>query len=538
MKRITAVCLGWTLLMGACAPTPPAAPRLVVVLVVDQMRGDYLNRFNVLLEGGLRRLVDQGQWFQEAYFGAAMTGTAPGHATIATGQDPREHGVFEQSWFDRDSNEVVRWTDDPRYPVLNDPDSGASPFRLRKETVGDWLKKASPQSHVVSLAIKARSAIALGGHSADAAFWFHPDVPGAVTSTYYLPELPAWVAPFNEKVLFQYEGQSWEPMHAESRNAETRQDGFDTENGGVDVSFTHHFDENYFRQITFSPLGDHLTLQFATLAIDNMELGQDDTADLLWIGLSSADLIGHLYGPYSQEVEDYYTRLDAYLGEFFDGLDARIGKDQYSVVLTSDHGVAPLPEYAQFQGVPAKRIVSDDYQAFISSCDRNLGQEFEVGRACFRHATFEGIVLDYETATSAGIDSTAFEMACKQELEALPFVAAAYTRSELLSRRQPGEDPYLDAYRRTWPADRGPDILLRWPPYWLVDTFPGGTNHGTPYNYDTHVPLLVMSSQVEAGSSVERLDMRAVAPTIAKLLGVASPADVPAAAPLAIHQQP
>ena len=176
-----------------CSPEPPP-PKLAVVLVVDQMRADYLDRFDVSFEGGLRRLLDEGTVFEQCHFGHAMTGTAPGHATLSTGCDPRGHGVFEQVWFDKAHRREVLFTEDEQHQLLGLPaEPGVSPHRMQRDTAGDWLKAASPQSKVFAVAIKARSAVSMGGRGPDAAYWYEPDLPGALSSTYYMDELPAWV---------------------------------------------------------------------------------------------------------------------------------------------------------------------------------------------------------------------------------------------------------------------------------------------------------------------------------------------------------
>jgi predicted AlkP superfamily pyrophosphatase or phosphodiesterase len=521
----------------ACAPSTPR-PRLVVVLVVDQMRADYLDRFGPAFQGGLRRLLDEGVVFEACRFGTALTGTAPGHASIATGCDPRTHGVFEQVWFDRDHGGEVVFTEDARYPLLGGSSGpGVSPHRLRASTLGDWLKQASPASKVYATAIKARAAVALGGEHPDAVYWYDPDLPGLLTSRYYQDELPDWVTAFNGLgLLEQFASQGWSPLRPDRVDAAVEEGRGDS--GGVpdgeDIPygvFPHRLDEGIEREIRNSPFGDELTIRFAQRLLREEGLGQDDAVDLLWVGLSAEDYVGHRYGPYSLEVQDCYLRLDEVLQGFFATLDEVVGPDRVLVALTSDHGVAPIPERLHLPGVLARRVVWDDYLADLERVGRKAQAELGLDASPVLHANYEGLWLDLARGRPARGDREApvtdgrLIDTLTRELLELPYVDEVFGPNTLQGPRPPAGSN-AEAYWRSYVPGRGADLMLRFPPYWLVGTYPAGTNHGTPYEYDTHVPWILAGRglrprRIEA--NVEPID---VAPTFADLLGVPAPSSV------------
>lgn len=519
--------LGLAALLGtACAR--PEAPRLVVVVVVDQMRADTLDRFGPAFEGGFRRLLDEGVRFDETHHAHAKTGTAPGHATLATGADPRVHGIFEGEWFDPRDGSMTNCTVDPDSRVVGSDLPGRSPHRMRVSTVGDWLKAASPASKVFSVALKARASILMAGHDADAAYWLSEEEVRFVTSDYYRDDEADWAREFNARDhIFQFLGVPWDVTRPDLVTLDTREDAFATEADGRSISFPHDFhsdpedvDGSYDWQLRFSPFGDALTWQFAQRLAEGEELGQDDIPDLLLIGCSSADFVGHLYGPWSQEVQDYYFRLDAFLAEGFAWLDEHVGEGRYAVVLTSDHGVAMLPEEATRRGWDAGRVVHDQYDADLKAAMGAASRELGLSRSAERMICQEGIYLDRELLAASGIAPPVWEAALRRHLEAVPYVERAFTESQL--RPEPdGDDPILDAFRRSWSPGRAPDLMLHVRPNWVVDTFAGGTDHSTAYPYDTHVPFLVLAPDGQPARVTGRVETVDVAPTVAGLLGVA-----------------
>jgi len=529
MRRVTGWTLGLGLLAGvACAPRE--TPRLVVVVVVDQMRADILDRFGPAFDGGFRRLLDEGVRFDEAHHAHSMTGTAPGHATLSTGADPRVHGIFEGEWYNPADSTMTNCTRDPSCQVVGSDLPGQSPHRLLVSTVGDWLKETNPASRVYSVALKARASILLGGHDADAAFWLSEEEPRFVTSDHYLDREPAWLTEFNRRDrIFQFLGVSWDLMRPDLVTLDTREDDFATEADGRRVSFPHDFhadpnsvDRDYDWQLRFSPFGDALTWQFAHRLVEEEGLGRDEDVDLLLVGCSSADFVGHLYGPWSQEVQDYYFRLDAFLGEGFRWLDENVGRDRYAVLLTSDHGVAMLPAEAQRRGWNAGRVVHDQFDADLARAVAEASAELGLPRSMERLVTHEGVHLDRALLAASGLAPEVWEAALRRHLGRIPYVERIFPTSEL--RPEPdGEDPLRDAFRRSWTPGRAPDVMLHYRPNWVVDTYPGGTDHSTAHRYDTHVPLLLLGPGLSPTRIAERVETVDVAPTLADWVG-ATPA--------------
>lgn len=520
-------------------PTPPRREskplRLVVVVVVDQMRADFLDRFRPLLDDGLARLLREGARFTAAEIAHAVTMTSPGHATIATGAHPRGHGVIQNDWVERATMASTYVVGDPARTIVGPASAdtsaleGRSPHSLRRATIGSWLRRASPTSKVVALGFKDRSTLLLAGGEADGAYWYEPSLAAYVTSSLYADpggELPSWVRDFNASGAIDRElGAPWERLLAAERYNFVGADAVAAEADGVDTVFPHRLDQGegdprdiFHRRLGVSPIGDALTLELADTALAGAGLGDDDAADLLLITLSSADLIGHTYGPESHEIVDYYVRLDKRLGDLLRALDAQ-APGAYVLALTSDHGAAPLPELAQARGEVAERVVSADFDAAIeralSAARRRVGvrKRFPV----IDHDE----ALWFDLREAGEVDAAGLRAAAAAELTKLPFVAAAYTYEELAGAPAETSDPFLRRYRLGFDAERSPDVQLRAQPGWLVNTRPRGTSHGSPYDYDSRVPLIFFGAGIPRGEHDEPVKTIDVAPTLAELLGIA-----------------
>jgi predicted AlkP superfamily pyrophosphatase or phosphodiesterase len=543
--------LMWTLAgcrPEAAAPTGSQAPgqattkrpRLAVVLVVDQMRADYLERYADLYRGGLARLRREGAWFVEADVAHALTYTAPGHASVATGTHPAHHGVVANEWYDRTRAGAVYAADDPEAtPALTaEPKvaiSGRSPRQLERSALGDWLKGQEPKARVFSVALKDRAAIMMGGQAPDRAFWYVPEVAGFGSSSFYAggSPPPAWVAEFNAgEPVFKRFAAGWTRMLDASAYLRSGPDRVDAEADGVKTEFPHVFDdgkpdarERFAKQIFWTPFGDEMSLQFARTLIAEEQLGADEVPDVLLLSLSSADYVGHAYGPFSHEIQDYYVRLDAYLGEFLAQLDEAVGPDGYVLALTADHGALPLPEEARLRGHPtARRVVSKDYRPAVRGAVHAVLGELQLPPETLLHVGEDGLWLDVSRA-SGDLTPARLRAAVAVAVRKLEFVADTYTAEELSG---PGDArrPFLTNYRRSYYAPRSPDVQLRFKEWSLVDAQPGGTSHGSPYRYDTHVPVLFFGAGVKPGVHSGAAETVDVAPTLAALLGVKPPADI------------
>jgi predicted AlkP superfamily pyrophosphatase or phosphodiesterase len=508
-------------------------PKLVVVLVVDQMRADYLNRFGGYFTGGLARLLDSGAVFTDAHQDHATTVTAVGHATIATGVFPSSHGIVDNDFFDRTENREVYSASDSSAPLLGVPTApGRSPQRLMRDALGDWLKRASPESKVFSVAIKDRSAIMMAGHQADGAYWYHAPRKGLVTSTYYQQAYPAWVDSFNNLGLIEsYFQLGWSKLMPEEVYLASREDSFPAERGIQQFTFPYVFAElfadstglpspDYYDGILYSPFGDAFVFEFAKAIVVNEQLGEDDTPDILFIGASSADYIGHRWGPLSHEVQDYYLRLDQYLDSLFSFLDSRIGRGNYVFALSADHGASHTPEELARRGFDARRIaVSERREVLIRAVE---GATRGFGIDITPNITYmDGLFVSFPDSVTVPL--TDVHEAIADSLRTLDIVADAYTFGEL-SWDATQHRPYFDAFQRSFYPTRVADVLIRFKEHYVTGS--STANHGSTYRYDTHVPIILAGRNVAPGRYNDRVRTVDIAPTLALLLGLETPSDL------------
>jgi predicted AlkP superfamily pyrophosphatase or phosphodiesterase len=506
------------LMLGLTTCTPPArpvAPRLVVLIVIDQMRADQLLDSSERLESGLARLYEEGTVYENAHHAHALTLTGAGHATLASGVHPSRSGVIGNSWWERDERAVVGSVADPDTQRLDRPElTGASAFRMRVSTLGDWLKQANPESQVWAVSIKDRSAALSGGLNSDGAFWYDFDNGRFITSNNYMAEEPGWALTFDEARSIDSYRDGWHLL----RDAGSYSRADDAAGEHEPRTFPHLFSDGdaYYGDVAGSPFGDRFTFDFATALIDGQQLGADDASDLLIVSASSADSVGHGYGPWSRESEDYYLRLDLILGEFFDHLDATVGPGAWLVALTSDHGVLPLPEQTSGERYSQQSVRDLVQSAFVA------GLEAEgVDPAKIRLDLANGLILDVEP----GFDPerlAALRDRMATSLREDPRIEDIFTWDELASETPLGR-PYEAEFRRSFDPRRSADLMLRFPEFDLGFWGGSGTTHGSAYSYDTHVPLIFFG----AGIAARRIDtpVRTVdlAPTLASCLGIEPP---------------
>ncbi len=503
-------------------------PKLAVVIVVDQMRSDYLTREKTLLTGGFKRLLDNGFQFTEAYHEHAVTETGVGHATIATGCYPSHHGIVGNEWWDKTKSCWVYCVEDSGRSITKRPGTaGRSPNNLLRPVFGDWLRQSSPQSKVFAVTGKDRSSILMTGFEGQA-YWYYPDDGTFVTSMYYRAVYPPWVDSFNnERPVEDYFVGIWDRLLP--RDKYLGPDSVVAEFDGRRTAFPHDFapgpnDEpkKYYEEIRYTPFFDQLILRFARDLVINEQLGADSVVDLLMIGCSAGDYIGHRYGPSSHEIQDHYLRLDGYLGSFFVFLDSTVGVNQYVVAFTGDHGVAPLPEELAERGIDAGRINSDTLEAAI----RRIGAAVAAEIKCSTNvvvAVGDGVILNCDGAKTAGYDEPLLRRTVGERIKRLSFVADAFARDDLASG---GDDahPFINLYRNNYFAVRSPDIMLRFREYWIISNEPHGTSHGTPYDYDRHVPLIFYGNGIKPGIDTLKAATVDIAPTMSELIGIAPPA--------------
>ena len=505
---------------GAPSPPPEGTPRLVVLIVVDQMRYDYLERFGPLFTGGLRRLMDESVSFTDAHHDHAVTTTAPGHASLATGLHPSRHGIVDNSWFDGEEGDWV-------YSV-EDSGDGRSPRRLLAPTLGDWMKRASWRSRVFAASGKDRSAILLAGRRADGAFWFDREEGGFTSSDFY-PAEPRWLAQLNARQpADEAFGEPWEPLPetAAVLAEPQRASAFGIEDlprGLFPRSFPHVAgrysfapEEAFYDALYDTPVVDLLLARLAVTLLEAEGLGSDAYPDLLALSFSAVDSVGHAYGPNGPELLDALLRLDAALGEVLAAIDRWVGLGRAVVVLSADHGVVPFPEYRQLHGLPGRRA-----DAELLLCVQRVGRRLADRLGERRWLTPYG-TADEEALAASGRTRREVEEAAREELEACPGIERVWTRSELESGGA-AADPMGRLFAHSFYPGRSPDLFIQVEEYFLPRRL-DGTTHGSPWPYDTHVPWLLRLPGGGRGEVAERVATVDVAPTLAALIATTPPA--------------
>ncbi|MBN9121855.1 MAG: alkaline phosphatase family protein [Planctomycetes bacterium] len=562
-RRVVVVTAVIALAPVARGAEPAGPPRLAVVIVVDQLRGDYLERWEKLFgEGGFRRICTDGAWFQNCHYPYAFTMTGPGHASISTGVSPAKHGIVTNEWYDRAAGREVYCVDSERYervpPANADPTVppakkqplGLSPERLLAPTVADALKDATGgKGRVVAVSFKDRSAVLMGGRRPDACYWFDTADGQFVTSTYYRDALHSWVKEFNTgRPADRWFGKNWNRLRSDLDYP--RHCGPDDIAGeGVGVGqgrrFPHPMDggqkaagKKYYDALYNSPFGNELLLDFVKKAVEAERLGEDDTPDLLCVSFSSNDIVGHCWGPDSHEVLDTTLRTDLILKGLLDYLDTRVGKGRYVLALSADHGICPLPEVARGQGKDAGFVSPS---LLTSQADDFLQETFgKKGEKKSRWVESDAgpgpwVYFNRAVLKDHGVEPADAEAALVRWLRQQAGVQAAYGRSQLADL--PKGDVVGAAVRRSFHPDRCGDVAVVLKPHYLMSGKLTGTTHGTPHPYDTHVPLVVFGPGVKPGARKEPVTPQAVAVILARALGMELPKDAEAAVPEGLFER-
>ncbi len=496
-----------TILISPCA-SGAGKPAFILAVVVDQFRYDYLTRFRADYHAGFDRLLNQGAVFTDARHIHFPTVTAIGHATFLTGATPSISGIIGNEWYDRESNRTVTSVSDEATQLLGGiPGAiGSSPRRLLVSTVGDELKMAGKGGKVIGVSIKDRSAILPAGHMADAAYWFDNDTNHFVTSTYYMKELPGWVSAINaERPIGQYLGALWLPV-----NGKPGDRPFCGMAAGGELP--------YCGAIETTPFGNELLEAFAERAIEHENLGRHDGTDILALSFSANDYAGHALGPDAPQIRDLSIRTDLLLGKLMDFMDAQIGKGKSLVVLTADHGVAPVPEVNAARKMPGGRLDAARYARSIADA---LSARFGPG-PWIAYEAYGFMYLNQETLARNKADAREVRRLAAETARSLPHIARVFTRDEL-EKGQGAADPVGRAVLRGFYEARWGDLVMLPEPYYIFSSTASGTTHGLPYGYDTHVPLIFLGSAIRPGVHHERVAVNDIAPTLAALLEIETP---------------
>lgn len=489
------VILVWSAAAAQTAAARPK-PKLVVGIVVDQFRYDYLTRFRGAYSGGLDRLMKNGAVFTDAQYIHFPTVTAIGHSTFMTGATPAISGIAGNEWYERATKTMVTSVSDTAVKQLGSSGAGASPRRLLVSTIGDELKMANEgQSRVIGISLKDRGAILPSGHMANGAYWFDGKSGNFVSSTFYFNDLPDWVMEFNrERAADKFAGVYWEPFKRMPEPAGAKLWG----------------------ALAASPYGNELVEALAERAVSKEGLGRDAVTDVLTVSFSSNDYIGHAAGPDSPEVRDISIRTDRLLDKFFRFLDAEVGLGNILVVLTGDHGVAPLPELSMKRKMPGGRILDGDVdRAIESALVERYGPGAWIERPSEHSIYFNRALIREKKLSPAEVEHTAAEAA-----RSVPRVFRVYTREDLSHGYQMA-DPVGRRVVNGFNAARSADLLILYEPYWLLGAH--GTSHGTAFGYDAHVPVIFMGRGIKPGVYRRSIAPNDIAPTLAALLDVETP---------------
>ena len=503
-------------------------PQLVVVIVLDQVPYDYIVRFQpYFAEGGINYVLHHGADFTDAEYPYAYTKTACGHAAVITGTSSHVNGIVGNAWYDRSRTKRVNCVDDEAEQIMGGHGTGRSPRALLVNTVGDLVRmRTNSRSKVIGISNKDRSAILMAG-KLGTAYWIDDSI--FVSSSYYMKALPPWVVEFNRSGMFRkYFGQVWKELKPSAANAICDKDDVPYEDNPDNMgrAFPHRITgtdtsritESYYDALDHSPFTTEILLKFVRLAFERESLAVRGAPDLLCIGISATDIIGHSYGPNSHEVFDNMLRTDALLADFFSFLDKKIGLGNCLIAVTADHGTAPIPEYTKSIS-PELNTVRISSSEISSRANRMLSDAFGVPTKSWIVQTVDAnIYLRDETVKEKGIPVETVRQALKDSLANDYPIDRAYTYDELIAGNRK-EDLY-DRVRLSFYPPRSGDVMILVRPFCIIDGATTGTNHGMPYAYDTHVPLILCGPGVKHGVYDGRVSPIDIAPTIAAILGM------------------
>jgi len=478
----------------ALASAAPKKPKLVLAIVFDQFRYDYLTRFRSEYHGGFERLLTKGAVFTNARYQHFPTVTAIGHSTFLSGATPAISGIIGNDWYDREEGKTVTSVSDSGTQLLgggNRP--GSSPHRMLVDTIGDELKMADTRSRVIGISLKDRAAILPAGHMADGAYWFDVATGNFVSSTYYGTELPGWVKDYNaSRPADGYKGATWLNRKLPDDPAKL------------------------YSAIDASPFGNEIIEGLAERALTAEALGTRETTDVLAVSFSANDYVGHAFGPDSPEVHEISVKSDALLEKLLQAVDKQVGLDNVIVVMTADHGVAPLPETNTARKMPGGRmpigLVSKSVQAALVA-------KYGEGNWIVSNAE-HSLYLNWNLIAEKNLDRGEVSRTAAQTAMALPHVFRVYTRDQLRDGAAL-EDQVARRVMNGYYVRRGPDVVVLLEPYWIFTQT--GATHGTTFSYDAHVPVVFMGAGIKAGRYYGQVAVNDIAPTLATILDVETP---------------
>lgn len=514
-------------------------PQLVVGLVIDQMRYDYLVRFAEKYgQGGFKRLVNEGFLCKNTHYNYVPTETGPGHASIYTGTTPAIHGIIANDRYDRRTDRNIYCVFDSLTEGVGTsaPEGQKSPHQLLSTTITDQLRLASAfKSKVVSVSVKDRSAILPGGHTANGAYWYETSTGRFISSDYYMKKLPEWVEKYNnKKISDRYISQVWTPLLPISSYTESTEDDNPFEvivKGKVKPTFPYNLQEiskiyakenNTYWIVPRTPFGNSMIVDFAEQAVTGEKLGKSGQTDFLAVSFSTPDLVGHLFGPRSVEVEDTYLRLDKDIEALLNFLDREVGKEQYLVFLTADHGGTDIPDYLNSIKMPGGYA---GYEACKQSLNQMLQEKYGSGKWVLSFE-YNFIYLNTDLINAKKLDTEGVRKVVAEFVMGCDGVADVYTSDNLHEEEFTKSTAAM--VQAGYNRKRSGDLTIVLQPGWLTvkEVNPAtrkGTSHGSTYRYDTHVPLIWYGTGIPKGSTSERVNITDIAPTLSTLLNIPFP---------------
>ena len=534
MKKLLIVSLLWLFSHPAYSTESSKSnfeskPKLVIGIVVDQMRADFIYKYwSKYGNGGFKRLVNQGFFFKDAQYNYVPTYTAPGHASIYTGTTPATHGIIANTWFDKVSRKNLYCTDDLTVHALGGSEKSGqmSPRNMLTTTIGDQLKLSNNrQSKVIGIALKDRGAILPAGHLANAAYWFDSATGNWMSSSYYMAQLPDWVSGFNRKGMTKtYLAQPWQTLLPLAEYTESLSDDSHFEGvfkGEEKPVFPHDLpklapNNEGFGLIKTTPFGNSLTKDFAIQTIAAEKLGKHSVTDMLTVSFSATDYVGHQFAPNSVEIEDTYLRLDKDLAQLLTFLDNWLGKDQVLVFLTADHGAVESPTYLSSLKIPSSTLKEKELK---EAMEKQFQEKY--GENLLLDYSNQQVFLDHKKITRLKLSVAEVANTTADILMAFNGVMATISKDALNSASfNTGINHHTQlGYNQR----RSGDVMVSYAPGWIAADKATGTTHGSGYSYDTHVPLLWYGWKIAAGHSLQTVEITDIATTLALLLDIQAP---------------
>lgn len=524
---------------AASAQTAPSGvsdrPKLVVGIVVDQMRQEYLYRYyNKFGNDGFRRLMGSGFMMKNAHYNYAPTYTGPGHASVYTGTTPAVHGIIGNDFYNKKSGKMVNCVEDSLQKIVGAPSGNGdvSPWRMQASTVTDELKLfTQKRAKVIGISFKDRGAVLPAGHMADAAYWYESGSGRFISSTYYMSKLPEWAEKFNALNLpDKYLSQEWNTLLPIEQYTESGPDDSPYEkkySGKTKPVFPYNLPQmrkqnGNYELLYMTPFANDFLTEFAKTAFVNEKMGKDDVTDFLCISYSTTDAIGHAVGPNAIEVEDTYLRLDRNIADLLKTLDKEVGPGNYTLFLTADHAVADVPQYLKDNKMPAgyfnENYASAKLNEYLETYfpGKKLINNVSNGQIFLNHNAFQG------SPKSSGIDMFIVAELIGKFLMTMDGVANYYTEG-VLRQGNYNDQGIKGLVIRGYHPKRSGDIVVVLEPGWFESGSIQGTTHGSPYAYDTNVPMLFYGKGIKRGTSVRYHPITDIAPTISALLNIKYP---------------